>query len=91
MGIEKVLGDNFISARRELKKLEFRMKNNLDLRFRFKDTARLVVLSTEAIFMYSSLLLNTTLLTSMFYNIGGVNNVPKVSTCIYYKYKLHTK
>ena len=49
------------------------MKNNFDLRFRFKDTAGYVVLSTEAIFMYCSLLLNTTLLTSMFCNIGGVN------------------
>ena len=49
------------------------MKNSLDLRFRFKDMAGFVVLSTEAIFMYRSLVLNTTVLTSMFCNVGGVN------------------
>ena len=49
------------------------MKNSFDLRFRFKVTAGFVALKTEAIFMYCSLLLNTTLLTSMFCNVGGVN------------------
>ena len=53
------------------------MKNSFDLRFRFKDMAGFVVLSTEAIFTYCSLPLNTKLLTSMFCNVEGVK-----STCI---------
>ena len=56
------------------------MKNSFDLRFRFKGTARFVVLSTEAIFMYCSLLLNTTLLTSVCV-IRCLHCI--VSTCIY--------
>ena len=48
------------------------MENNFDLSFRFEDTTGFVVLSTEAIFMYCSLLLNTTLFTCTSL-LGSVN------------------
>ena len=64
------MGDNFLSAR---KTIEFRMENDFDLSFHFENTVGFVVLSTVAIFMYCSLLVSTTLFTSLFINVGGVN------------------
>ena len=49
------------------------MENDFDLSFHFENTVGFVVLSTEAIFMYCSLLVSTTLFTSLFSNVGGVN------------------
>ena len=57
------------------------MENNFDLRFRFEDTDDSSFCQQKPYScMYCSLILFTTLLTSLFYMVGGANLVPKVSS-----------